>query len=58
MPICPGSLRRSGGGSTFALVPPTLCLGFAPDEVFYFLVDPESAESISIDIGYCFDRRR
>ena len=54
MPILPGLTEEERWRVTFALVPPTLCLGFAPDEVFYFLVDPESAESISIDIGYCF----
>jgi hypothetical protein len=54
MPIWPGISEEERWRVTFALVPPTLCLGFAPDEVFYFIVNPEDAQSISIDIGYCF----
>jgi phenylpropionate dioxygenase-like ring-hydroxylating dioxygenase large terminal subunit len=54
MPIWPGITEEERGRVTFVLVPPTLCLGFAPDEVFYFVVLPEGPESISIDIGYCF----
>lgn len=54
MPIWPGISEEERWRVTFALVPPTLCLGFAPDEVFYFIVLPEGPQSISIDIGYCF----
>lgn len=54
LPIWPGITEQERWRVTFALVPPTLCLGFAPDEVFYFIVLPQGSETISIDIGYCF----
>ena len=40
--------------STFALVPPTLCLGTAPDQCFFFLVRPKTANTIDVEIGYLF----
>jgi hypothetical protein len=39
----------------FVLIPPTLGLAVVPDEVAYFIVKPQSARRITIDIGYCFD---
>lgn len=54
MPIFPGLTEVERQRITFVLLPPTLCLGFAPDEIFYFIVEPHGAGSISIDIGYCF----
>ena len=54
LPIWPGITEEERWRVAFALVPPTLCLGFAPDEVFYFIVLPQGPETISIDIGYCF----
>lgn len=54
MPIFPRLTEEERQRITFALVPPTLCLGFAPDEIFYFIVDPLTAGTIAIDIGYCF----
>ena len=33
--------------STFALVPPTLCLGTAPDQAFFFIVTPEDGRARS-----------
>lgn len=54
MPIFPRLTDEERQRITFALVPPTLCLGFAPDEIFYFIVEPIDAQSISMDIGYCF----
>ena len=36
------------------LVPPTLCLGFAPDQAFFFLVRPTGPETIDVEIGYIF----
>ncbi|MGQ0802329.1 MAG: aromatic ring-hydroxylating oxygenase subunit alpha [Actinomycetota bacterium] len=54
LPIWPGITEEERWRVTFALVPPTLCMGFAPDEVFYFIVLPKGPQSISIDIGYCF----
>ena len=38
--------------STFALLPPTLCLGTAPDQCFFFLVRPTGAQTIDVEIGY------
>jgi phenylpropionate dioxygenase-like ring-hydroxylating dioxygenase large terminal subunit len=54
LPIWPGITEEERWRVTFTLVPPTLCMGFAPDEVFYFIVLPQGPQSISIDIGYCF----
>lgn len=39
---------------TFALLPPTLTLGLAPDQVFYFLIRPKGAGSVDLEIGYLF----
>ncbi len=40
----------------FALTPPTLCFGFAPDQAFYFLVKPKTASTIDVEIGYMVHR--
>lgn len=40
--------------STFALVPPMLCFGTAPDQCFFFLVRPTGPETIDVEIGYIF----
>ena len=40
--------------STFALVPPTLCFGTAPNQCFFFLVRPTGPETIDVEIGYIF----
>lgn len=40
--------------STFALVPPMLCLGTAADQCFFFLVRPTGPETIDVEIGYIF----
>jgi phenylpropionate dioxygenase-like ring-hydroxylating dioxygenase large terminal subunit len=40
--------------STFALVPPTLCFGTAPDQCFFFLVRPTGPQTIDVEIGYIF----
>ncbi len=40
--------------STFALIPPTLCFGTAPDQCFFFLVRPTGAQTIDVEIGYIF----
>ena len=34
--------------STFALLPPSLCFGTAPDQAFFFIVRPESADTIDV----------
>ncbi len=56
MPIFPNITDEERWRVTFALIPPTLCLGFAPEEAFYFIVLPEGPNQISIDIGYAFDQ--
>ncbi|HEV8299175.1 MAG TPA: aromatic ring-hydroxylating dioxygenase subunit alpha [Acidimicrobiales bacterium] len=54
MPIYPMLTEEERWRSTFALVPPTLCLGTAPDQVFFFLVRPKTACTIDVEIGYLF----
>ncbi len=39
----------------FALIPPTLALAVVPDEIAYFIIKPQSAGLITIDIAYCFE---
>lgn len=54
MPVFPKLTEAERTRSTFALVPPTLCLGTAPDQAFFFLVRPKSANTIDVEIGYIF----
>ncbi len=44
MPVFPGLTEEQRMYSTFALLPPTLCFGTAPDQCFFFLVRPEVGE--------------
>jgi phenylpropionate dioxygenase-like ring-hydroxylating dioxygenase large terminal subunit len=52
LPIFPKLTEEERWRSTFALVPPTLCMGTAPDQAFFFLVRPKSANTIDVEIGY------
>jgi phenylpropionate dioxygenase-like ring-hydroxylating dioxygenase large terminal subunit len=54
MPIFPDLTEEERTRSTFALVPPTLCFGTAPDQCFFFLVRPTGPETIDVEIGYIF----
>jgi len=54
LPIFPGLTDEERMRGMFVLVPPTLALAIVPDEVAYFLVKPQGANAITIDIGYCF----
>ena len=54
MPVYPNLTEEERSRSTFALVPPTLCLGTAPDQAFFFLVRPTGPETADIEIGYIF----
>jgi phenylpropionate dioxygenase-like ring-hydroxylating dioxygenase large terminal subunit len=54
LPLFPGLTEEERWRVTFALVPPTLTLGFAPDQIFYFLIRPLSADTIDVEIGYLF----
>ena len=55
MPIFPKLTEEERWFSTFALMPPTLCFGTAPDQAFFFIVRPKSATTIDVEIGYLFD---
>jgi phenylpropionate dioxygenase-like ring-hydroxylating dioxygenase large terminal subunit len=54
MPVFPDLTEEQRMFSTFALVPPTLCFGTAPDQCFFFLVRPKTANTIDLEIGYLF----
>ena len=54
MPVFPALTEEERWRSTFALVPPTLCFGTAPDQAFFFIVRPRSANTIDVEIGYLF----
>lgn len=54
MPVYPNLTEEERSRSTFALLPPTLCLGTAPDQAFFFIVRPTSPGTIDIEIGYIF----
>ena len=54
MPIFPDLTEEERWRSTFALVPPTLCFGTAPDQAFFFIVRPKTVNTIDVEIGYLF----
>lgn len=54
MPVFPDISDEQRGRSTFALMPPTLCFGTAPDQCFFFLVRPKTANTVDVEIGYLF----
>lgn len=54
MPVFPKLTDEERWRSTFALIPPTLCLGTAPDQAFFFIVRPTSVNTIDVEIGYLF----
>ncbi len=54
MDVFPKLTEEERTRSTFALVPPTLCFGTAPDQCFFFLVRPTGPETIDVEIGYIF----
>jgi phenylpropionate dioxygenase-like ring-hydroxylating dioxygenase large terminal subunit len=54
MPVFPELTDEERTRSTFALIPPTLCFGTAPDQCFFFLVRPKTAQTIDVEIGYIF----
>jgi len=55
MPVFPRLTEEERTRGMFVLVPPTLALAIVPDEVAYFVIRPQDANTITIDIGYCFD---
>ena len=52
LPIFPDLTEEERWRSTFALVPPSLCVGTAPDQAFFFIVRPKTADTIDLEIGY------
>lgn len=54
LPIFPSITEEERWRVGFALVPPNLMFGLAPDQVFYFLLNPTSAGTIDLQIGYVF----
>ncbi|MGI9623026.1 MAG: aromatic ring-hydroxylating oxygenase subunit alpha [Acidimicrobiales bacterium] len=54
MDVFPQLTEEERSRSTFALIPPMLCFGSAPDQCFFFLVRPTGPETIDVEIGYIF----
>ena len=54
MPVYPELTEAERWRSTFALIPPNLCIGTAPDQAFFFIVSPVTAGTIDVEIGYLF----
>jgi phenylpropionate dioxygenase-like ring-hydroxylating dioxygenase large terminal subunit len=54
MPIFPKLTEEERWRSTFALLPPTLCFGTAPDQAFFFIIRPRTSSTIDVEIGYLF----
>jgi phenylpropionate dioxygenase-like ring-hydroxylating dioxygenase large terminal subunit len=54
LPVFPQLTDEERMRGMFVLVPPTLALAIVPDEVAYFVIRPQGANAITIDIGYCF----
>lgn len=54
MDVFPRLTEEERTRSTFALIPPVLCLGTAPDQCFFFLIRPTGPETIDVEIGYIF----
>jgi len=52
LPIFPDLTEEERWRSTFALLPPSLCIGTAPDQAFFFIIRPTSAQTIDVEIGY------
>jgi hypothetical protein len=55
MPVFPKLTEEERTRGMFVLIPPSLALAIVPDEVAYFIIRPQDANTITIDIGYCFD---
>ena len=54
MPVFPKLTEEERWRSTFALLPPSLNFGTAPDQAFFFIVRPKTADTIDLEIGYLF----
>jgi phenylpropionate dioxygenase-like ring-hydroxylating dioxygenase large terminal subunit len=56
LPVFPGLTEDDRKHGLFVLIPPTLALAVVPDEVAFFIIRPQCANAITIEIGYCFNR--
>ena len=54
LPVFPQLTEAERTRGMFVLVPPTLAIAIVPDEIAYFIIRPQGANAITIDIGYCF----
>lgn len=52
LPIFPSITEEERWRVTFALLPPNLMIGMAPDQVFYFRLDPKSSGTIDLEVGF------
>jgi phenylpropionate dioxygenase-like ring-hydroxylating dioxygenase large terminal subunit len=52
LPVFPQLTEAERWRSTFALMPPSLCFGTAPDQAFFFIVRPKTVDTIDVEIGY------
>jgi len=52
LPIFPSITEDERWRVTFALLPPNLMIGLAPDQVFYFRLNPTSVGTIDLEVGY------
>jgi phenylpropionate dioxygenase-like ring-hydroxylating dioxygenase large terminal subunit len=55
LPVFPKLTEAERKRGMFVLVPPTLALAIVPDEIAYFIVKPQGASAITIEISYCFN---
>lgn len=55
LPIFPDITEDERWRVTFALLPPNLMIGMAPDQVFYFRLNPTSVGTIDLEVGYVLD---
>lgn len=54
LPVFPQLTEEERKQGLFVIVPPTLAIAIVPDLVAYFIIKPQGANSIEIDIAYCF----
>jgi phenylpropionate dioxygenase-like ring-hydroxylating dioxygenase large terminal subunit len=54
LPVFPLLTEEERRRGMFVLIPPTLAIAVVPDEIAYFIIRPQNAEAITIDIAYCF----
>jgi phenylpropionate dioxygenase-like ring-hydroxylating dioxygenase large terminal subunit len=54
LPVFPRLTEEERKRGLFIIVPPTLALAVVPDIFAYFIIKPQDANAITIDIAYCF----